>query len=154
MLFNRFAADARLVVEDAVEVAREFGASNVEAEHLLLAAARGDAPVARVLREAGLDFDGLAGALRDETARSLAAVGVNAEPVAFSPPVERPRFATSAKAALERALRAAVARRDRRIGSGHVVLGALEPARGTVARALECAGVDRLALSDSVAAVL
>ena len=36
-MFERFTKDAREVVNDAVEVARELGAPTVEAEHLLLA---------------------------------------------------------------------------------------------------------------------
>ena len=41
-MFNRFTKDARAIVRDAVEIAHELGASSVEAEHLLLAAARQD----------------------------------------------------------------------------------------------------------------
>jgi len=88
-----------------------------------------------------------------ETERSLAAVGVTVDGLAFSPFVETPRLATSAKAALEMSLRISLERADRRIGTGHVVLAVLRPERGTVARALACADVDRAALRDSVAAV-
>jgi ATP-dependent Clp protease ATP-binding subunit ClpA len=152
-MLNRFTKEARLVVGDAVVVARDLGATTVEAEHLLLAVAKADAPVARVLGDAGLDFDGLAAALNAETARSLAAVGVTADALFFSPFVERPRFATSAKLVLERALRVAVARKAKHIGSEHITLGALRATTGTVPRALECAGVDRVALSRRVEAL-
>jgi ATP-dependent Clp protease ATP-binding subunit ClpA len=153
MAFERFTKDARRIVGEATEIARELGSSTVEAEHLLLAATREDSPVARVLHEHGLDFDGLASALVAETTRSLAAVGVTAEPLHFSPFVERPRFATSSKLALERALRVAVARADRHLGVRHIVLGALRASAGTVPRALECAGVDRVELSARVEAL-
>ncbi len=103
-MLNRFTKEARLVVGDSIQVARDLGAPTVEAEHLLLAVAAGDAPAATVMRDAGLDFDGLAAALVAETTRSLAAVGVSADAVHFSPFVESPRLATSAKLALERSL--------------------------------------------------
>jgi ATP-dependent Clp protease ATP-binding subunit ClpA len=152
-MLNRFTKEARLVVGDSVRVARELGAPTVEAEHLLLAIAKADAPVARVLGDAGLDFDGLAAALTAETARSLAAVGVSADARSFSPFVERPRLATSAKLVLERALKVAVARNDKHIGSEHITLGALRATTGTVPRALECAGVDRIELTLRVEAL-
>jgi ATP-dependent Clp protease ATP-binding subunit ClpA len=150
---HRFTKEARLVVGDSIQVARDLGAPSVEAEHLLLAVAAGDAPVARVLSAAGLDFDGLAAALVAETTRSLAAVGVTADALAFSPFVERPRLATSAKLALERSLKVAVARNDKHIGSEHITLGALRATTGTVPRALECAGVDRVELTLRVEAL-
>jgi ATP-dependent Clp protease ATP-binding subunit ClpA len=152
-MLNRFTKEARLVVGDSVRIARDTGATTVEAEHLLLAVAKGDAPVARVLGDAGLDFDGLTAALHAETARSLAAVGVSADAPRFSPFVERPRLATSAKLVLERALKVAVAGSDKHIGSKHITLGALRATTGTVPRALQCAGVDRVELSLRVEAL-
>ena len=146
-MFNRFTKEARLVVGDSIRVARDLGAPSVEAEHLLLAVAGSDAPVASILGAAGLDFDGLVAALNAETARSLAAVGVSVDALHFSPYVERPRLATSAKLVLERALRVAVAHSDKHIGSEHITLGALRATTGTVPRALECAGVDRVELA-------
>ena len=151
-MFERFTKDARRIVEDAVEVAWELSAPTVEAEHLLLAAARHEGPVPTVLRRHEVDFDELVEALRAETSRSLAAVGVSAEPIAFSPPVQRPRLATSAKWALELSLRIALERADRRIGTGHVVLAILRAQRGTVPRALQIAGVDRDELTAAVSA--
>jgi ATP-dependent Clp protease ATP-binding subunit ClpA len=152
-MLNRFTKEARLVVGDSIRVARDLGAPTVEAEHLLLAVAAGGAPAATVMRDAGLDFDGLAAALVAETTRSLAAVGVSADALHFSPFVERPRLATSAKLALERSLKAAVARNDKHIGSEHITLGALRATTGTVPRALECAGVDRVELTRRVEAL-
>jgi ATP-dependent Clp protease ATP-binding subunit ClpA len=152
-MLNRFTKEARLVVGDSVVVARDLGATTVEAEHLLLAVVKSDAPVASVMRDAGLDFGGLTAALNAETARSLAAVGVSADTPHFSPFVERPRLATSAKLVLERALRVAVAGSDKHIGSKQITLGALRATTGTVPRALECAGVDRVELARWVEAV-
>jgi ATP-dependent Clp protease ATP-binding subunit ClpA len=146
-MFNRFASGARSVVADAIAVARELGSPTIEAEHLLLAVAREDSATARTLAAHGLDFDGLQAALERETERSLAAVGVAAEAGPFSPWVAEPRFGTSAKLALERALRSAVARGDRRIDSRHIALGVLKAEVGTVPRALRIAEVDRGALA-------
>jgi ATP-dependent Clp protease ATP-binding subunit ClpA len=154
MLFNRFAADARGVVGDATKVARELGSPRIEAEHLLLAVARGDSAAARAMAGAGLDAETLLGALERETERSLAAVGVAAEAGGFSPWVGDPGFATSAKRALERAVRLAAARGDKRLRSGHVALGALRAPVGTVPRALALAEIDPAALNDRLAATL
>ena len=106
-MFNRFTKTARQLVEDAVEIAQALGASHVEAEHLLLAATRREDPTAVVLRGHGLDYAGLEAALEAEMGRSLAAVGVTAERPRFAPFPGKPRFATSAKSALEAALKAA-----------------------------------------------
>ena len=149
-MFERFTKDARRIVDDAVDLARESGATTIEAEHLLLAVTRGNDPVARALASHGLDEDELTNALVMETERSLAAVGVTAETPAFSPFPGSPRLATSAKAALEGALRVAVERRDRHIGTKHLVLALLRPERGTLPRALAIAGLDRSALRDAV----
>lgn len=142
-MFERFAHDARAIVSDAQVLARELGSPTIEAEHLLLAAARRPFPP---LTEAGLDYDALLDALDNERTRSLAAVGITVDAPPASPPVERSHFATSAKVAIERALRSAVARGDNRMEARHVVLGVLRAQLGTVPRALECAGVDRAAL--------
>jgi ATP-dependent Clp protease ATP-binding subunit ClpA len=149
-MFNRFTREARRAAEDAVDVARGLGASTVEAEHLLLAVAELEDPVAAVLREHGLDSDGIAAALAAETERSLAAVGISADNLSFSPFVARPRYATSAKSALELSLREALERGETRIGTKHVVLGVLRAEHGTVPRALAIAGVDRAQLAARV----
>jgi ATP-dependent Clp protease ATP-binding subunit ClpA len=151
-MFNKFTVAARAAVGDAVEIARDLGAPSVEAEHLLLAVTRADDPAARVLADAGLDFDSLCAALVAETTRSLAAVGVTADVLHFAPFTERPKLATSAKLALERALRAAIGDDDKRLSARHLALGTLRATTGTVPRALECAGVDRANLISSLSA--
>ena len=154
MALNRFSGDARVVVDRASDIARELGCSTVEAEHLLLAATSGESPAARVLQDESLDFDGVASALAAEIERSLAAVGISAGPLHFTPEPTRPRYATSAVVALERMLKVAVARGEKYMTTGHLVIGVLSAERGTVPRALECAGVDRDALARRVAATL
>jgi ATP-dependent Clp protease ATP-binding subunit ClpA len=156
-MFNRFAKEAREVALQAERLACELGSPAIEAEHLLLAVARRPAsPAGRALAEAGLDGDALVLALDAETDRSLAAAGVALSRVELPPPgpsTTKPRWATSAKLALERALRVSLVRADKRIGPGHIVLGVLQAPTGTVPRALECAGIDRTELADRVAAV-
>ena len=87
-------------------VARDRGAPTVEAEHLLLAAPRGATPVARALARRGA---------RPRTASSPRCGRDRAQPrrgrrdrrrAALQPVRRAPRFATSAKLALERSLRA------------------------------------------------
>lgn len=152
-MFERFTHDARAVVQRAAdEEAARLGAARVEAEHLLLALASDPAAAtAHLLAEHGLDHDGVLSALERETERSLAAVGVSAAdfalPATPRAPHRSPRFGTSAKQALERSLRAAVARGDRRILAPHLLLGVLRAQGGTVPRALAVAGVDPVALA-------
>jgi ATP-dependent Clp protease ATP-binding subunit ClpA len=139
-MFERMTKDAQTVVTDGRDIARELGAAKIEAEHLLLAVARRGDPV---LEEAGLDYGGVLSALERETERSLAAVGVSADPLPPAASSTRLHFSRSAKSALEQSLKAALARHDRRIGPRHILLGVLAPDHGTVPRALELAGVDR-----------
>jgi ATP-dependent Clp protease ATP-binding subunit ClpA len=141
-MFERFTADARAVVLAAAEVeAARLGARTIEAEHLLLAlAARG---------VAGLDHETIDQALVDEQRRSLAAVGVELDAYDLPAPARphaKPRFGTSAKTALHQALKAALARKDRRILEGHLLLGVLAAERGTVPRALRIAEIDAAAV--------
>jgi len=145
-MFNRFTKDARTVVVAAREEALAAGSSTVEAEHLLLALARRPHPV---LQRANLDAEAVTEALAAETAASLAAVGVDWD-VASRARTGEPRFAASAKLALERALPVAVQRGDHRLTSDHVLLGVLEADIGTVPRALKLAGVDRAGLRAAV----
>ena len=73
-------------------MARELGSPTVEAEHLLLALTRSENAAAAALRATGLDHDAVAEAALDaETERSLAAVGVSADAVQFSPYVSSPQ---------------------------------------------------------------
>ena len=138
-MFERFSHEAREAVKAAEAEARELGSPTIEAEHLLLALADRVAALPSV----GLDRDGVLAALDAERDRSLAAVGVSASGFEPSRLPTKPKFATSAKSALELALREALVRGDKRILAGHVLLGVLRPQAGTVPRALQQAGVDR-----------
>ncbi len=151
-MFERFARDAGKVVHGAVEEAAALGSPTIEAEHLLLSIAAGRHGGATfLLEEAGLDADALTAALEREHELSLAAAGVaigDFELPAQPPrPRRTPRFATSSKRAMERAVKVAVANRSRRVGAQHLLVGILRAEHGTVPRALAGADVDRIALA-------
>lgn len=156
-MLERFVKDARNVAGRAAEVARERGSAAVEAEHLLLALAEDRGAAGAVLAGAGLDRPALDDALEAELQRSLQAVGVALSarelplPRAHGP---SPRFAASAKRALEGSLEAAKARGDRRITPPHILLAVLAAREGTVPRALRGAGVDPEALARDTHAAL
>jgi ATP-dependent Clp protease ATP-binding subunit ClpA len=139
-MFERFTKDARATVRDARREALSAGDDTIEAEHLLLALAGRDE-----FHALGLDHDRLTEALADEDRRSLASVGVNLDEIEPQPATRAkgdPRFATSSKLALHRALRAAKMRGDRHIDAGHVLLGVLSAEHGRAARALRIAEID------------
>jgi len=157
-MFNRFVKEAREIAARAPTVARGLGSPTVEAEHLLLALTEApDTGTKEALADAGLNWQVVREALDQENERSLAAVGISI--AAFDlPPVAgadaRPQWATSAKVALERSRTVAAARTDSRIESDHILLGILQARLGTVPRALEVAGIDRLAFARRVEAEL
>jgi ATP-dependent Clp protease ATP-binding subunit ClpA len=147
---SRFTKDAKTVVVAARGEAEALGSPTVEAEHLLLALARRGEPA---LARAGLDHDAVVAALEAETAHSLSVAGVtwSAPPGrAATAMATAPRFAASAKLALERSLPAALERGENRLTSKHVLLGVLRADVGTVPRALALAGIDRRALAAAV----
>lgn len=138
-MFERFTADARRVVQQAMNVeARALGSKTVEAEHLLLA----------LSATIGVSRDDLITALEAETSASLAAVGVALRPPPPPSRAAQPRIGASAKIALHRALESALARGHKEIRAEHVALGVLAADVGTVPRALAIAGLDRKALAD------
>ncbi|AYC38634.1 Clp protease N-terminal domain-containing protein [Streptomyces griseorubiginosus] len=151
-MFERFTKDARAVVTGAVEHAEEAGAGSVDAEHLLLAlldregsrasfalaalglAEHGDAvrqALGQARRRAGLsqaDTEALAGlgidvseiiARVEEAHGAGAMAGDRGGRGRWS---GRRPFGKGAKETLEKALRIAVARRDRHIGDEHILL--------------------------------
>ena len=145
MAFERFTRDARATVVAARREALEAGDHAVEAEHLLLALAG-----RREFQALGLERDTLVEALAREERRSLAAVGLDLdeyEPAAPARARRDPRFATSSKLALQRALTAAGRRGDRRLEARHVLLGVLSAQHGRVPRALAIAEIDPAELS-------
>ncbi len=157
-MLNRFVKDAREIAADAEGIARRLSSSTIEAEHLLLALAERPRTTAyEALSAAGLEQEALREALDDEYERSLAAVGVSLAAFDLAPvahATSKPRWAASAKLALERSLKVAAGREDRRIEPAHILLGVLGAPLGTVPRALDGAGIDRIELSRRVEAAL
>ncbi|MDH6452836.1 MULTISPECIES: Clp protease N-terminal domain-containing protein [unclassified Streptomyces] len=151
-MFERFTKDARAVVVGAVEHAERTGAGSVDAEHLLLAlldresgrasfvlAALGLTERSDAVREALGEARRRAG-LSQADAEALAGLGIDVSGIVAR--VEevhgvgamsggrkgkgswsgRRPFGREAKQILEKALRVAVARRDRHIGDEHILL--------------------------------
>jgi len=138
-MFERFTHDAKQVVLAAMGAAQRLGAEQVEPEHLLLALAEGSTPAARAIAEAGTDRDAIAAAIEADLVAMLELVGVPASVVDATPAaprVDRPDFGVHAKRALEQSLREAMSRNERRLGSEHVLLGALHAPSPTLARVL------------------
>src|SRR5689334_19987852 len=153
MMFERFAKTARWAVERAYHEARAAGSSSIEAEHLLLALTECE----ELAPALGFDHRTLSDALDLEFAAALDAVGVSAATYGPPPPVvvgDKRSMGTSGKLALERAVKLAAARRDKRMEAAHVALGVLRAEHGTVPRVLTLAGIDRTAVADRVAATL
>ncbi|WP_433162138.1 Clp protease N-terminal domain-containing protein [Kribbella sp. CA-247076] len=154
------AKDVRtILVRAGREMARNDGSRTVEAEHVLLAlAAMADNPAARLLAEAGLTEDTIRAALDREWERSLAVAGiaVRAEQLPEATPDHShdPGIGESVRLLLKRALDAEPKVGGTRIGSVRILAGLLDTDRGRVARALQAAGVDRVALRDRVAEAL
>jgi ATP-dependent Clp protease ATP-binding subunit ClpA len=166
-MFNRFTHDARDVVVRAHQEAADLGHDHVGTEHLLLGiAARGGLPAAM-----GLEHGTLRAAVRDASqdldASALAAIGIDLEAVrrsveeSFGPGALSGRrgrrrghapMCPKAKRALERALREALALRDRQIGPEHILLGLASDADSGAARALASCGTTPEALRTAVLA--
>ena len=162
-MFERFTDEARQAVVRAQEEARGLHATRVEPVHLLLALTRDTGRGGSALAAAGVDHPTLHAGLTPDAldADVLAAVGVDLAQVratteaVFGPgALDRGRrsvsghmpFAEGSKRALEESLRAAVRRRERRLDTGHLLLGVLAVADPTVRRVLAQLGTadDRL----------
>lgn len=179
-MFERFTGPARRVVVLAQEDARERRADRIGSEHLLLGICRApDTRGAALLAARGITQEVVAADLREAGApdlpdrEALASVGIDLDEVrdrveeAFGPGAldstraagrRRERrwghipFDRGAKKVLELALREAVRRGDRAIGSEHVLLGMLHRETGRAAPLLHARGVTlgavRTALDD------
>ncbi len=144
-MFERFTRDARQVVVTSLAAAQRLGAETVEPEHLLIGLTRGDTPAACAISEAGLDCDAISAAIEADLVAVLELVGVPASVVDATPAApraDRPGFGVHGKAALEQALREAVRRGERRLGTEHVLLGVLHAPSPTLARLLARLGIE------------
>lgn len=170
-MFERFRDDARRVVVNAQEQARDLHHEQILPEHLLLGVLAEEASVsARVLEDHDVQRERLVseiaalGVSDDDALREigidLMAVRQRAE-AAFGPgALDRPRprrvgffrrrvtgtgghlrFSEAAKWALEQSLRQSLALRHRHIGVDHVLLGLLADDQDPAARTLRRLGV-------------
>ncbi len=134
------------VVLSARTEARTTGSRTIEAEHILLALAGQEGTAREILESAGLDHEAIRTAIEREFEESLLAVGISLEgssPVSENwSPDFRPRFARSAKLALERAVALEQKRLAPHLEPIHLLLGVLYARAGTVPRILAIAGVD------------
>lgn len=147
---RRLTRDARLVVTRAHDEAAARQAPMVEAEHLLLAMTQVRATSAsRALAAAGLNRDAVESALRREFENGLASAGVQLTagdlPSSSPVPEAKPRMGASSKAVLVRAFHDCA---DKHLRTGHLLIAVLGAEVGTVPRALELAGIDRVELRD------
>jgi ATP-dependent Clp protease ATP-binding subunit ClpA len=142
----------------AIAEASATRASAVGAEHVLLAiAADPDAPAARALAAAGLDYPGLAAALHAERVRSLAVADVEAidqSLLASAPRTTKPSWSASVRDLLRAADKTA-AKTGARAGLPgaleiELTIGILRAELGTVPRALSLAGKDRASILQSL----
>ncbi|MDF0530181.1 Clp protease N-terminal domain-containing protein [Tsukamurella sp. 8F] len=146
-MFERFTREARTAVVLAQEEARDAGADRITPTHLLISVL-GQLPsdVQDVLTDGGLTVDGVRAAAQDRVlteadAEALKGIGIDLAAVVdavserFGFDVRRPirkrfrtghiPFSSASKKTLELALREAIHRKDRRVGSEHVLLGIL-----------------------------
>jgi ATP-dependent Clp protease ATP-binding subunit ClpA len=148
-----------LLVRAARDVARRDGSRTIEAEHVLVAlAASPETEAAQLLAEAGLTAEAIRAALDREWEHTLAVAGIAVRagslPMATPDRHRDPHIGESTKLLLKRALEAPPKVGAGRIGPTRILVGILDTERGRVARALEIAGVDRLALRTKAAQAL
>jgi ATP-dependent Clp protease ATP-binding subunit ClpA len=142
-VFNRFSKSARESVRLAVTEAEARGDRRLGSEHLLLGLLHEpDGVVARAL---GVGLDQARSALHAMDVEALAAVGVDTAVAPAVPPRSTGHlsFTSAAKVVMERSLREAIRRKDRRIEPTHLLLALLSCERpDATADLLERLGVD------------
>ena len=144
-MFERFVPDAKYAALEATSVAAGLGSSTIEAEHLLISISSGKSTAAYALRDVGLEPQELREAIQRDFERSLAKVGIDVSGVDIPANCRRskPRWGTSAKQGMERAVAEAKRRGEKKIGCEHLLRGLLAAEHGTVPRILAAEGIDR-----------
>jgi ATP-dependent Clp protease ATP-binding subunit ClpA len=165
-MFERFTHDARMVVIEAQERARESGSAEIDVLHLLSGLMRTEAGIARSLLDgfgvtaediaAELDRVRRRGGMSDTDAEALGEFGIDVEQIisrveqvhgegalAGNPSRKRGHipFSREAKKALEGSLKQAVDLGDKHIGEEHLLL-ALTAKPGPAADVLAKRGID------------
>ena len=169
-MFERFTEAARATVHEAHDAALAMGHERIGPSHLLLGvAAVPDGRGKEVLAGLGVDATALRRAVADTSnpldGAALAAIGIDLEEVerrveaSFGPGALRGRrrsgrlpFSPDAKRGLELALRTALERGDRGIGSEHVLLGVLRTDDPALARVLDRTGISPDAVREALSA--
>ena len=146
-MFERFTRDARQVVVDAREWARELRHRVVGTEHLLLALAGQEFGAGALLRDAGVTPEAVRARLEASFGSGALDLG---EPAAPRRLFGRGRpggiFAPRAKKVLELSLREALRLRHNAIGTEHLLLGLLREGQGLAVRIMVDIGADLQAL--------
>ncbi|WP_067476208.1 Clp protease N-terminal domain-containing protein [Actinomadura hibisca] len=175
-MFERFTEQARAVVVDSQQEARDLGHRRIGTEHLLLALAGGDGPggqalraqglaagelrarVARLdesgddpldaeaLRTLGIDLD----AVREATESRFGEGALDSSPGRFRRGGRHVPFTAPAKKTLELSLQHAIRLKSKEIGDGHLLLGLLHDRQFLSVRLLFELGVDADALRADV----
>jgi ATP-dependent Clp protease ATP-binding subunit ClpA len=161
-MFERFTQEARQVVIGAVDAAQQAGADRIGTGHLLAGLADDRGSAGQALAGAGVTcarvLDDLPGPIDPAALRAVgidwdqvrAAVDASFGPGTLERAFRRPRrrlpFAPETKQVLARAVRSAAARRDRRIGAEHLLLGLLGDPDAAAVRLLTRYDVDLDAL--------
>ncbi|MHB1596031.1 MAG: Clp protease N-terminal domain-containing protein [Streptosporangiaceae bacterium] len=164
-MFERFSAQARRTVEDAVADSHRLRAGRTGCQHLLIALARpGTGPAADALNTAGADQDRLRRLAERDTAPldgdALAVLGIDLDAIRRSAEeafgagaLDRPsrptargpargRLTGNARKAIELALRQAQRNRDRVLSPGHLLIGLIDQGDNSALRLLAAAGLD------------
>jgi ATP-dependent Clp protease ATP-binding subunit ClpA len=177
-MFERFTEDARQVVVQAQDEARQLRHHHIGTEHLLLGLlGRQGSPTAAVLLRHGLTRESAVAAIRAFTdtegldAAALGTVGIDLDAVrdsveaTFGPGAldgpgrgREPRghipFTGRAKKVLELSLREAIALKSGSIADGHIALGLLREGQGLAVKVLADRGIDTEALRREIRAAL
>ncbi|MDF1595096.1 MAG: Clp protease N-terminal domain-containing protein [Acidimicrobiia bacterium] len=133
---TRLAEEARHVVRSAVTHAREAGSTHVGTEHLVLGLVDDPESVAcRAITALG-SVDAIRSAAQRETDSDEGAAGAG----------RHIPFSADSKKVLELALRETIRSGDRRIGTGHILLGILRDEKSPGARVLLESGISRKAV--------
>jgi len=134
--FTRLAEEARFVVQRAVIHAREAGSTHVGTEHLVLGLLDDQESVAwRAITALG-SVDAIRSAVQPETDSDEGSAGAG----------RHIPFSADSKKVLELALRETIRSGDRRIGTGHILLGILRDEKSLGARVLLGSGISRKAV--------
>jgi ATP-dependent Clp protease ATP-binding subunit ClpA len=145
----------------AERIARDDGVDQPGAEHLLLAAIDLDDGIARsALAAIGVDAAGLRAAIVRQHEEALSSIGVIADDNAIAaamPASGQPSGPYRAQGSQQAAFQQAVslAKDDNAsLNSGYLLLAITEAEHGTVARALQQLGADRMLLRDNARRIL